>query len=307
MMLFVQMPKSSEMIEEHVAISAVDLKEYEYFGIKPLVVFEPLIEDLEILLHIQQGVYDDILEQYFRGLKDYGVTDDMIGTWVLFPEANTPTWHNTDPKVYSSNVSKVSGMLRRHFPDVEVSTLLNSKSYPTGDMDWSDGGYLSLVPYLDHLEGDTVDMVGYQGFPWLPPANDPTGEPVTDAGVYLRADLAMEAAKTVGIDHVWLNTGTFGQAYVNDPSRAIWVSTDQRKAMLESVLIQVKALLDAGLKVSVNLFAENKIDSNEGIDWSYWTAGQTSLSDSTPVFKGFVGALRELGADFTLYDAAPPF
>jgi hypothetical protein len=79
------------------------------------------------------------------------------------------------------------------------------------------------------------------------------------------------------------------------------MSSAQRQKILGDILSEVKQVKAQGYNVSVNLFAADKSDTSEHIDWSYWSSDKPSGSDAD-VFKEFVKQLRREGSDFSLYD-----
>ena len=62
-------------------------------------------------------------------------------------------------------------------------------------------------------------------------------------------------------------------------------------------------LRKAGYKVTINVFAENKLDVKEGVDWSYWEGGSVSDGGHTALFTDFIRKLQAEQADVSLYDA----
>jgi hypothetical protein len=172
-------------------------------------------------------------------------------------------------------------------------------TYPTvGSYD--NGRAVSLVPYVKNIRAGLIDSFGLQGFPWSPPATEKgasNGRPRN----YLRVDLAAEAARTLKVKYIWLNTGTFATAYANQKGRVV-ATPAQRLSLLAEVVSEVKLLQAQKFNVSVHLFAENKLSSTEGIDWSYWQGSNYAGSTSTYVFKTFTHELQQTGAGLWLFD-----
>jgi hypothetical protein len=106
----------------------------------------------------------------------------------------------------------------------------------------------------------------------------------------------------MNIKDVWLNTGSFGVKYANQPGRQVTVKPEQRHVQLTGVVGVVKTLQAQGLAVSVHLFAENKSDVPEATDWSYWPNGKAASSSSTIVFKTFVRDLQAANVSLWLFD-----
>lgn len=306
MMTFAGMPSSQN---EAISLSnwtASSLKEFARYNIRPVVILEPATsKGLVNFGEYRQGKYDAIMETYFQNLKAQGVTDAMMGIWVPFPEPNIPEWADTTIDDTVANITKTVTMQKKYFPASKASILLDSMSYPSGSHSWSGGTYKSLVPYVAGIPKGLVDSFGYQGFPWSPPQNEGgLSQANLSASKFLQAGLAIEAAKSLGVSDVWVNTGSFGRSYSGNSTKQVTVSPEVRSQILQSTIVEAKKMQDAGLKVSVHLFAEDKSTVAEGNDWSYWSAGQSETSQATPVFKAFAAATKDNGFDFWLFDVS---
>lgn len=303
-MLFTDMPNSDANAKDMAAKMATKLKEFDKYKILPLVIMEPVTDwGFVDFKEFRTGFYDAWLDAYFAALKQQGITDEQMGMWVPFPEANLPYWNhqNSKPDDFAANVTKIVSIQKRHFPKSQASVMLNSATYETDDFEWSRGDYLSLVPYLKDIPKGLIDSFGYQGLPWLPAANQ-VGGGVVDANQYLNNELAQEAADALGIKSIWFNTGTFGRKYTLDASRAITVKPELRKDILSGVLVQAKKLQDNGYAVAVNLFSEDKSADQESTDWSYWPAKQPKSTADSTVFADFAAELRSNKVDLWLFD-----
>jgi hypothetical protein len=306
MMLFSAMPTSIDDATNQATDTATSLKAFAAQGVAPLVVFEPTTDSHTILHDLRAGVYDSALHQFYTTLRTLGITDTQMGTWVLFPEANTPGWYTTQPSDFIANVTKVGTMQKQFFPGSKVSIMLDSHTYPDNDTSWSKGKLASLTPYVATLPKKLVDSFGLQGFPTMSPANV---SPVTSqlaTREFLPESLAAEAAHAMGTDTIWLNTGTFKAMYTDDVAATVELTTAQRQQILQEVASEAQKLEDQHYKMTVNLFAEDKSQiANERIDWSYWQSGKASESSDTTVFDSFVRQLRQSDVALSLYDSAP--
>jgi hypothetical protein len=302
LMTFFPMPTDSDEAREFARSAASELKEFSKHGISPLVVFEPSLEKKDILKTIRAGRHDQALEDYYIALKQDGVTDALMGTWVLFPEANTPSWNTTDPHDFAANVTKIATLQKTAFPESKVTVLLNSVSYPDYDDSWSRGEKKSLEPYMKDIPKNLVDSFGYQGFPYAPPASSGE-EKQLQADQFLAPVLAIEAAKNLGVRDIWLNTGTFKTMHAKNPADQVTLSTQQRDILLKDVIKQVQRIQAQDFAVMVNLFSEDKTHTAEGVDWSYWKKGQQSKSTDTEVFDTFTRRLRANNTLLSLYDS----
>ena len=302
LMTFTAMPASNEEAASLATVTAATLKEFSDFSITPLVIFEPALSSPTIISDIKAGVHDASLKIYFETIRQAGISDEQMGTWVLFPEANTPTWHNTSPEDFTANVIKVATLQKSIFPSCKTSLLLDSRSYPSDDTSWSKGELKSLLPYVENLPLGLIDSFGLQGFPYVPPRGAP-GEARSTAADFLPAKIANEAAKKLHASHVWLNTGTFHRMYAGT-SEEVQLSSEQRKAMLETILHETALLQKDINNVSVNIFAQNKAELAEQVDWSYWPAVTPATGDDATILEHFLRQLRSVNVSLSLYDSA---
>lgn len=304
LMIFTGMPATSGETTSQGQEIAASLKELARFGVQPLVILEPTTSAGQLNFHdYRAGTYDSIMDSYFAAIKAAGITDQMMGLWVPFPEANTPAWNDSDPSDFAANVTKTVQFQKKYFPSSQAGVLLDSQTYANSKLSWDSGTYTSLLPYVTPIPKGLIDSFGLQGFPWTPAANDKSTTPSYDAGQFLNPQLAQEAATQLGIKNVWLNTGTFTRFYTNQPAQTVTLSVPQRQAILNSILAQAQKLQTGGFHVAINLFSEDKSGTDEAIDWSYWPAGGMSTSPYTGLFTNFVHDLKNQGTELWLYDS----
>lgn len=302
MMFFSAMPTDNSEAVDLASDTAVRLKAFAAEHIAPLVAFEPSTTSPSIVSDINTGVYDGAIATYFQTLKTLGVTDAQMGTWILFPEANTPSWHNTDPAVFTTNVVRLSGLLKRVFPEAHRTILLNSRTYKSDDANWDNGELKSLTPYVSHIPKGTVDSFGYQGFPSVSPAHASSSYSQLNTTDFLPANLARDAARQLQVKKIWCNTGTFGRMYTDDPAKQVTISPDIRRQTVNEITSRLQQLQSYGFTVSLNLFANDKSNEDEHTDWSYWSTGNYADSPTVQVFKLFVAELQENHIFVSLYD-----
>lgn len=303
LMLFAPMPQTLAEAKNFAGDVARTLKEFSAHSIPPVVVFEPKLESRSHITDIRNDIHDGVLTSYFETLKSLGIRDKDMGTWVLFPEANTPAWKTTDPVDFTANVTKVGSIQKSIFPNSEISILLNSYSYPSNDTEWSHGELKSLLPYIKGLPKGLVDSFGYQGFPSVAEANAPHQYELLDARDFLPTNLAAEAAKALGTNKIWLNTGSFSRIHTADPATEVHISPTVRRETLRTILRQARELKAQQFSVSINLFSENKSLTSERTDWSYWHSDTISQkSPDTVNFKWFVHIVHAEEMTFSLYD-----
>jgi hypothetical protein len=263
-MLFTNLPANTQEASPAAADFAKTLKEFARFNIQPLVLMEPTTGSGVVNFRdYSNGAFDSALDSYFQALKNNGITDSSMGMWVYFPEADM--------------------------------------SYPAGSTGWDNGKYTSLAPYISGIPKGLIDSFGLQGFPWVPAANV-KGTNNLNPATFLSSSIAAEAAKILGTQSIWLNTGTFKASYTNSAAATVSMTPLQRQAILNGVIAQVSNLRSTGFKTAVNLFAQDKSKTSEAIDWSYWKSGQLSQSTDTATFTNFAGQLHGAGAELWLFD-----
>jgi hypothetical protein len=301
MSFFVATPTTIAEANKYAQYVAKQLREFATHNVSPVVFFEPTSSTgLVDLKAYRDGTYDSALDTYFAAIKARGITDAMMGTWVPLPEGNLPVWTSVDPNIFAACVTKAVTYQKKHFPGSSASILLDTDTYPVSGS-WVNGRPVSLLPYVKSIPYGLIDSVGLQGLPWSPAKNE-GGTTNGAPNQYLRADLLTELAHGMNIKDVWLNTGSFGVKYANQPGRQVTVKPEQRHVQLTGVVGVVKTLQAQGLAVSVHLFAENKSDVPEATDWSYWPNGKAASSSSTIVFKTFVRDLQAANVSLWLFD-----
>ncbi len=295
-MIFLAMPASITEATGLAKDASYTLKELARFGISPLVILEPVTSQgfVNYTSYIV-GDYDAAMDAYFNTLKAQGVTDAMMGLWVPFPESNIPEWGNTNPVDVAACITKTAQFQKKFFPGSKTSVLFDSKSYPSGSS-WDGGSYASLVPYVKDIPKGLIDSFGLQGYPW-------PDEPADyNAAHFVNPILAKEAASVLGVNSVWLSTGTFAEGKAWN-GKTITLSPTERQTILADILSQARNLQVSGYKVSLNLFAENKLATKEAINWSYWSGGNIDTSPSTRAFKTLAHDLRASNIDLWLFDS----
>jgi len=300
LMVFLPMPTSPSEANLFADNAARTLQEFSKNDITPLVLFEPSLTTPSIISDIYDGHYDNVLARYYDRLKVHSLTDSQMGTWVLFPEANTPTWRITDPVVFQANLIKVARLQKDAFPTSKVSILLNSRTHPDNDTSWSNGEIKSLVPYLNTIPEGLLDSFGYQGFPSQSPADNAPGYRLLKADQFLPTGIAQQAMTTLGIKKIWFNTGTYASIYTSDADKVVRQSTAQRHTILQQIIQQAQTM--QGVDVSINIFAEDKTKTPESINWSYWQGNAPDKSPDAHALADFIATLQNEHIEFSLYD-----
>lgn len=299
-MIFTSMPNSKTNAEDLARRISPELKAMRDAGVQPVVIVEPTTEwGLIDFTEFASGFYDAWIKDYFSALKKEGLSDKDMGIWVPFPEANLPYWNrrNATPKDYAQIVNRYTTEYKRQFPQAKASILLNSATYESDDFDWAKGDYLSLLPYVSDIKPGLIDSFGLQGFPWSPPATQ-QGNGIFDAREFLNSQLAIEAARKLGVKEIWFNTGTYVAKYAQDDEKRVSITASKRKDVSYGIVNEVGRAQEAGFSVWVNIFAEDKSRVAEATDWSYMSHGQ----DHQQVFFDLVNRLNSTGIGISLYD-----
>lgn len=304
LMVFIDMPNTDKKATEMAKKISIMLQDFHQHGVIPIVIVEPTSQwGLVNFSEFNSGFWDKWIITFFTQLQKNGVTQDQMGIWVPFPEANIPTWNKESASTadFGRVVNRYSRILLDHYPNTHVSVLLNSATYDVTDYDWSYGEYISLKPYIDTLEPGIISSFGLQGFPWLPQASSQSTTTLLDPGEYLNYLLLTEAAQITSVNEVWYNTGTFAAKYASNTTETATLTADERLAILNQTLREANKLQDRGLKVWINLFAENKTGTGEDTDWSY-TGNDPNQQEHFKAFKYFVQELEKNDIGFALFD-----
>ncbi len=300
-MVFGRFVEDADDARTYAAEVADKLRKFHDAGVRPVMIIEPYIRS-EAMSYSQflNGKYDKPLALFFDELKRLSVTDDMMGTWVPFPESNTPSWNNkdTEPADFARAVNKYLRAMKAVFPAADGSILLNATTYDPNDAQWENGDYIGLDSYIQEIDHSLVSSFGVQGFPWIARSESRT-PPILSPDEFLQPELVINAAQELRTRDIWVNTGTFISKYTGTESQAV-MTAGQRREILSNILQTVQSIQDYQqneYRVSINLFAEDKSTKNEKTDWSYMAA-----SDHKAVLVEFISKLHEAQIDFSLFD-----
>ncbi len=303
MMVFVGMPVSQATATQGAQQDAAMLKQFAHYGVRPLVIAEPTDYTTGNNIDFGKfaaGNFTRWVDVYFQGLKAAGVTDEQMGIWNPFPEANLPYWANNQPQYFAPDVNIYVSTMHKYFPHTPASIMLNSATYQTTDFNWQSGEYDSLMPYIKGITKGSISYAGLEGFPWVPPQGG--SGPILNAAEFLAPSIISETADYLGTKNIWLNTGTFSQKYALDPTQLAAVSPQQRKEILTTIDQQALTLQKQGYQVSINIFAQDKSKASEETNWSYWSGNLPFNSLSTPVLTDFINELNQQKIGFWLFD-----
>lgn len=303
MMTFVGMPMSAQDATAEGMQVAATLKEYAKYKVTPLVIAEQTDYTTSVNLDMGQfskGTFTPYLVTMFQTMRAEGVSPSMMGIWNPFPEANLPYWNNNLSQYFAPDVNIYVNALRTYFPGAKTSIMLNAATYSPDDFNWQNGNYESLLPYVKGITPKSIDYAGLEGFPWVPPQGG--DGPILNAAEFLNPSIISETADYLDTKNIWLNTGTFSTKYTLDPSHIAYISPQQRQAVLTTIDQQALTLQSRGYSVSVNLFSQDKSQSSEETNWSYWSNNAPFSSPSAPVFTSFVQKLNQQKIGFWLFD-----
>lgn len=302
LMIFTTMPANQNDAQVEALTMSQTLREFQTYGIQPIVIVEPY-NSLGAVNYTSflNGTYTPALNVYFATLQENGITDEMMGTWVPFPESNTPNWDNkdTEPSDFAQAVNIYLGSLKATFPNAKGSILLNSATYEPTDELWDNGDYLSLVPYLQDIDRELVDSFGIQGFPWVSPSTQ-TKRQIYRAEEFLQPDLMIDAARELRTKDIWINTGSFYARYADSPEARREVSVSERQAIMNEILDVARQIQEFQLneyRVSINIFAEDKTGTPENVDFSYFQS-----ETQNQIFKDFLKQASEEEIPISLFD-----
>lgn len=302
MMLFAPMPKTEAEASEYAAGVAHNLQEFNRFSVTPIVVFEPDISTANSMNKIAEPEYDTILEHYYKELRQFDISSTQMGIWVILPEANTPTWGTTNADLFQMNVKKIVSLHKKYFSASKVSLLLDGHTYPDYDTSWANGKMVSLLPYVEDLPQNFIDVIGLQGFPRKAQKNDNTTADRLNVDSFLPGKLLEEAAEKLNTSSVWFNTGTFREMYVDDPTATVSLTPEERRRILTEILSQASSLQSTGRDVAINIFAENKSHTAEHVDWSYPELSLHPPTKDDVVLRPFLSAAHHKKIPISLYD-----
>lgn len=303
MMTFIGMPINEEDVELLVKDIVQKLKDFDSHGIKPIVIVEPYSPTTGLINFVEysRGTYQDVTLKFFERLKEEEVNDKMMGKWAPFPEINTPIWENyeSEPVNFALNVNLFLGSMKNVFPDAIGTILLNATSFENDDLDWNNGDYVNFVPYLQNIDNDLVDSFGIQGFPWNSKANSGNKNKIFDAGEFLQPNIAIAAAKELKTRDIWVNTGVYNSKYTGDTEELVSLSDIEIRSLLDSIyttLIAMQNYQENGYRITVNMFLEDKSNTNERTDWSLDDQYQKKL------FAEFAKKLHVSNIDISIFD-----
>lgn len=304
LMVFIDMPNNNDIAKQRAKELATTLKEFKSYGVTPIVVVEPVSDwgliDFE---EFQGKLYNPWINTFFKTLKAQGITEDEMGMWVPFPEANLPYWNRqtSKPKEFGFVINEYNKLLLKHFPDAHISLLLNSASFESTDYEWSDGQYISFNNYLENITPGTISSFGIQGFPWKSSA-DKNPINIDDPKEFLAPELLIEAARELETNKIWINTGTFNNKYTLNPDTTVTSSADERDEILTGIAQVATELSSKGLEVKLNIFAEDKSTTQEATNWSYFNNGYKEQTEHTQAYKEFIKKIDNSEVQISLFD-----
>jgi hypothetical protein len=272
-MLFSSTPVGEDEIESVSNRIAAKIKTLSKSNLEVIVVLEPISASQGKLnfSDIALGKYNNDFVGLMTALKSKGVTNANIGNWIIWPEPNLPDKYWNKPRFESANFGDMfnnfAAPLKAAYPNAKMTILMDTKSYDPSDYDYANGKAVSWSPYLNRVDKSLVTTIGIQGFTWY--AKDGSDK-LIDPKQYLPTTLVVEAAQQLGIKSLLVNTGQ-AKAYKSTNGGVVQISDSQRRRINQEVAAQILKLKNYGYETTANFFVEDKIDTPEGIDFSYPT------------------------------------
>jgi hypothetical protein len=300
MMVFTQIPSSTNSVQPLANEIAAVLKEFSLYGITPVVIVEPIDGDTQLsFTEFINGVFNPVLDQYFTAIRNTGIADQQMGVWVPFPEANIPVWNSdgSTPADFGLLINNYSSSLKKYFPTTPVSVLMNYTSFDPADKGYSNPSISNYDQYLKNIKPGMVDSFGIQGFPWVE-ANRSSDNSVNDPAVFLQPANTIRAAKQLGVNTIWFNTGTISSKYTQSPTLRVNVSAADRQVINNNKLSIFDQVQNAGYNIWVNEFVQDKSNTAEQTNFSYLQTTQDQAA-----FKDFAKKLSDRGVSLSLFDS----
>lgn len=300
LMVFLNMPESAANIEGASYYIANTANEFAKFGITPIFVIEPYGDNGQLDLgRIKNGDYVAKLDSLFSLLKwARWLTEDKLWLIVPYPEINTPAFNRANfvPTDLPILVNQYFDVVRKYYPNARWGLLLDGKSYDVNKT-WGQGEYKSYAPYVTGIKPGYISTFWVQGFPWV--SSDGSIKSY-DPNVFLPISLAKESANLLSVNKIWFNTGTMKRSY---PWSPVNTSAEERQSMVNGIINQWNSLKNQGFDVMIHIFAENKFQMGEWVDWSYIeNASDWVLSPHEAVFASFVSQAQNSNLNTGIYD-----
>jgi hypothetical protein len=298
----IELPTDPKLVPALLPQLVADLKEYQEYGLQPFVLVKLSSAWKETdFIDASKGKKNDVFTALVSGLEQQGITDEYIGAWVLFPDANLPLWQdkNVLPSQYVAIVNQMLTVLQKPFPNSARHLRLHTMTYETNDFEWSEQDFRSLSPYLTGITTNEIDALEFVAFPWMPPASK-GGASLMKAAEYVPVTLMTEAMQVIQARQAWLITGTFAHLYGNEPENSITVPAPVRQELLTDTLSQMKKIQDRGYQVGVVLSNEDLRIKKDTSYWGYWGSDNTTNPAHKAAALNFVVGARQKGMLFGL-------
>jgi hypothetical protein len=271
------LPKNEEAAKDLALRTATLITENNDLQITPLILLSPdkdwKAADIQTL---SKGGYDIVLESYFKQLRILGVSDESNVKWVILPNANLPYWDNSyiAPIDFMSIYNRMGKIMFSVYKKPDIGIILNSQTYETTPFSWTAREYLSFNQYISGVTKSYISFVGVEGLPWMPSlkVKDETMFTPKD---YLNLKSLLEMKQALGVNEIYIVTGTFSTAYTQDPAQTTTVPAEIRKVILENTLREVANVKVTNVNITIVMLAQDLSSKEEQIDWSYWGSAST--------------------------------
>jgi hypothetical protein len=298
LMLFIGLPNSTEEAKAAAINTAQLLFKFKEAEIRPLLVAET---------HTPEGQRPTVKNiqtnwsRYFNDLKILGVTDDMISTILLGPEANLPIPELLmTPEEYGPIMNTAIQEFRKVFPQATVGTLLDADTYDViNDLGWENPQQsLAHEQYLNSIT-EPIDIHYIQRFTFIREDLQRI-----DPHDFLRVENIIQTLQQKNIKHIGFNTGMH-TSYIDGTT----LTPEQQQIIAEQMVAYMDQFITAGFVLHVNLFCQNKLDgegSNFNLIDDYEGSDQTPemLQARRDTFNYLVASLQAKGVQVSLFDIA---
>lgn len=288
----ITVPNSSESAKVQAAKLAENILEYKEYDMKPVIFMElSTTWKNSDFNNLASGAYDKYLTEFFGELSNAGIKEEQIYGWVIAPRPNLPLWGKTfiDPVFFPKYYNAVSRVIKESYTKPKMGVYFSASTYEGSPIDWSERDYRSLAPYFKGINPEDVEIIGIEGYPWLPAINK-EGSEIMAPAEYLPKTLVQELQALTNFKDLIIGTGTFAAMYSEVQDGKVIVPAEVRKEVLDSTVTTVKQYSNKGYNVLVFLNASDE-RTTDGTDWSYFG---TQFTENQLHQKVLLDFLRQL-------------
>lgn len=249
---------------------------------------------------LERGELDIHTITLLQSISSAGIDDNEINAFILIPKPNLPNWNGKyiSPEKYRTYIQKLFPIISTIYPSVPIGMEFNSSTYEDLPFSYEEKEYLSLIPYLSGISDFDIKILGVEGLPWTPEIRS-AGDSVFDPKEYLATNELMTAAEYIGINNVFIETGTFSAMYLNDDTAITPIPADIRQNLLNDTLTVLTKLKAENFDTTLILKSYEDI-SSEGTDWGYYGSQYTEKTLHEKVLLDFLRNLNQKKIDIVM-------